>query len=303
MGLSPAPPRRDAERRDQERDAQEAADGEQDRRPAAPPRRGLLRPQGLRPDDPARGREPALRLLARRQRPGHVRRGHGPDDRRDDPPPRPGPGDRVLDVGCGNGTPALQLARARDVHVVGISVSARQVERGNRRAQEAGLADRVRFEQINAMDLPFEDGSFDRAWALESMLHMPDKRQVLAEMCRVVRPGARIPIADMVYLGPEAGRGPSVTVSDTHIYASLTDIEDYPDVIRAAGLSVLELTDITHETARTNDGYLDWIRAHRDEYVDIIGVEGYELIVHNQQALGRMPELGYIFATAQRPGP
>ncbi|GAQ53076.1 demethylrebeccamycin-D-glucose O-methyltransferase [Streptomyces acidiscabies] len=215
----------------------------------------------------------------------------------------PAPGDRVLDVGCGNGTPALQLARARDVHVVGISVSARQVERGNRRAQEAGLADRVRFEQINAMDLPFEDGSFDRAWALESMLHMPDKRQVLAEMCRVVRPGARIPIADMVYLGPEAGRGPSVTVSDTHIYASLTDIEDYPDVIRAAGLSVLELTDITHETARTNDGYLDWIRAHRDEYVDIIGVEGYELIVHNQQALGRMPELGYIFATAQRPGP
>ncbi|MET9258050.1 SAM-dependent methyltransferase [Streptomyces sp. NPDC048182] len=213
----------------------------------------------------------------------------------------PGPGDRVLDIGCGNGTPALQLARARDVEVVGISVSARQVERGNRRAGEAGLADRVRFQQVDAMDLPFEDGSFDHCWALESMLHMPDKQQVLSQALRVVKPGARMPIADMVYLNPDPGKPRTATVSDTTIYASLTDIGDYPGIFRAAGWTVLELTDITAETAKTYDGYVEWIRAHREEYVDIIGVEGYELFLHNQAALGKMPELGYIFATAQRP--
>ncbi|MFC8129721.1 SAM-dependent methyltransferase [Streptomyces sp. NPDC057302] len=213
----------------------------------------------------------------------------------------PRPGDRILDVGCGNGTPAMQLARARDVEVVGISVSARQVERGNRRAQEAGLGDRVRFEQIDAMNLPFDNGSFDHAWALESMLHMPDKQQVLTQVNRVVCSGARMPIADMVYLNPDPGQPRTATVSDTTIYASLTDIGDYPGIFRAAGFTVLELTDITRETAKTYDGYVEWIRAHRDEYVDIIGVEGYDLFLHNQAALGKMPELGYIFATAQRP--
>lgn len=213
----------------------------------------------------------------------------------------PGPGDRILDVGCGNGTPALQLARACEVEVVGISVSARQVARGNERARAAGLSHRVRFEQVNAMDLPFEDGSFDHAWALESMLHMPDKRQVLSQTARVLRPGGRCPIADMVYIAPDPEAPRTATVSDTAVYASLTRIEDYPDIFRSAGFEVLELTDITRETARTYPGYEEWIRAHREEYIDIIGVEGYQLWLHNQEALGKMPELGYLFLTAQRP--
>jgi ubiquinone/menaquinone biosynthesis C-methylase UbiE len=211
----------------------------------------------------------------------------------------PAPGDRVLDVGCGNGTPALQLAQSREVEVVGISVSARQVERGNRRAREAGLAGRVRFERVDAMHLPYPDDSFDHAWALESMLHMPDKVEVLRQVARVLRPGGRVPIADMVYQEPDPGAPRTATVSDTATYASLVRFEEYEGIVAAAGLTLLELTDITHETARSYPGYVEWIRAHRDEYVDIIGDEGYGLFLHNQEALGKMPELGYVFVTAR----
>lgn len=213
----------------------------------------------------------------------------------------PDPGDRILDVGCGNGTPALHLARERQVEVVGISVSARQVARGNQSARDAGLADRVRFEQVDAMHLPYDDSSFDHAWALESMLHMPEKTQVLTQVARVLRPGGRFPIADMVYKDPDPAQPRTATVSDTTIYASLTKISDYPDIIRTAGLNTLELTDITRETAGSYPGFVEWIRDHRDEYIDIIGTEGYDLFLHNQEALGKMTELGYIFLTAQRP--
>lgn len=213
----------------------------------------------------------------------------------------PAPGARVLDVGCGNGAPALQLAQAREVEVLGISVSERQVARGNEGAQAAGLADRVSFEQIDAMHLPFPDASFDHAWALESMLHMPDKGQVLAEMARVVRPGGRVVLADMTFqeLAPE--QQSEVTVSDHTVYAALATLEEYEKHISAAGLVTQDVTDVTKETSRNYQEYVDWMTANRDRYVDILGVEGFQMFVGNQAALGQMPELGYVLITAQRP--
>jgi 27-O-demethylrifamycin SV methyltransferase len=212
----------------------------------------------------------------------------------------PRPGDRVLDVGCGNGTPAMQLARARQVEVVGISVSERQVARANERAREEGLADRVSFKKANAMDLPFPAGSFDRAWALESMLHMPDKVRVLSEVARVVRPGGSFPIADMVYKKPVGGR--DVAAQYRTMYASLTPLEEYASVLERAGLVPEDVTDVTKETFPTNAAFAAGLRSRREDFIKILGSEGYQLLIGNQEKLAHMPELGYVLITARRPG-
>ena len=86
------------------------------------------------------------------------------------------PGQRVLDIGCGIGYPAQRLVRKSDVDVVGITISRIQVADATKLAAEAGLADRATFQFGDAMDMPFPDGSFDAAWAFESMWHMPDRR-------------------------------------------------------------------------------------------------------------------------------
>ncbi len=213
----------------------------------------------------------------------------------------PNPGDRILDVGCGNGTPAIRLAQACDVEVVGISVSERQVARANERVASLGLADRVRFERVDAMNMPFEAESFDGAWAIESMFHMPDKSQVLAGVARVLRPGGRFPIADLVYRRPSADASRQAPASYTSVYASLTEFDEYPKVIEAAGLTPLDVTDITVETSRSGACFADWMRSQRDQYVEMFGAAGYELLVANQEAMTRMSELGYVMITAQRP--
>jgi 27-O-demethylrifamycin SV methyltransferase len=214
----------------------------------------------------------------------------------------PRPGDRILDVGCGNGTPAMMLATERDVEVVGITVSARQVARATERARERGLSDRVRFEQVNAMNLPYEAESFDSAWALESMLHMPDKTRVMSEVARVVRPGANIPIADMIYLDvPERADKEQVDPTYTTVYASLTTIDEYRVVLENAGLEVADVWDVSKETYRTNDAFADDLESRREELVGVIGNEGYKLLIANQRQLGRTPELGYVLITAHRP--
>jgi len=79
------------------------------------------------------------------------------------------PGQRVLDIGCGWGGMALSLAKVADVEVLGVTLSAEQLAVARRRAVEAGLADRVRFE---LMDYRAVTGRFDRIVSVGMFEHV-----------------------------------------------------------------------------------------------------------------------------------
>jgi cyclopropane-fatty-acyl-phospholipid synthase len=79
------------------------------------------------------------------------------------------PGQKVLDIGCGWGGMALYLNRVADVDVLGITLSEEQLKVARRRAQEAGVADRVRFELIDYRVL---GGQFDRIVSVGMFEHV-----------------------------------------------------------------------------------------------------------------------------------
>ncbi|WP_440142595.1 class I SAM-dependent methyltransferase [Bosea sp. (in: a-proteobacteria)] len=79
------------------------------------------------------------------------------------------PGQRVLDIGCGWGGLALTLAQLEDVEVLGITLSREQLDVARRRANDAGLADRVRFELIDFRDV---EGPFDRIVSVGMFEHV-----------------------------------------------------------------------------------------------------------------------------------
>lgn len=95
---------------------------------------------------------------------------------------------RALDVGCGGGHAAIELAkRMPSLDVVGLDLSHEQVARARRRAE--ALDHRARFVQGSALDLPFDDASFDLVYSVASIKHWPDPRRGLTECVRVLRPG------------------------------------------------------------------------------------------------------------------
>jgi tocopherol O-methyltransferase len=102
------------------------------------------------------------------------------------------PPQNIIDVGCGIGGSTLHLAQKFGSKATGITLSPVQASRAKERAAEAGLDSRVKFEVANALEMPFEDNSFDLVWSLESGEHMPDKTKFLQECYRVLKPGGKM---------------------------------------------------------------------------------------------------------------
>jgi ubiquinone/menaquinone biosynthesis C-methylase UbiE len=96
------------------------------------------------------------------------------------------PGDRALDVGCGDGRFTAELAAA-GASVVGVDVAEAALERA--RTAHPGLE--FQLVGIDA-DLPFADNSFDLVWASEVIEHIGDTARFLSELRRVLLPGGRL---------------------------------------------------------------------------------------------------------------
>src|SRR3954454_2704258 len=101
-----------------------------------------------------------------------------------------GPGDRALDVATGTGDLALELGRrvGSAGEIVGSDFSEGMLEQARRQGAGAG---NVRFEQANALALPYADGEFAAATVGFGARNFSDLAQGLREMTRVVRPGGR----------------------------------------------------------------------------------------------------------------
>ena len=104
---------------------------------------------------------------------------------------------RVLDLGCGDGTTAVPIARL-GADVTGVDISRNLVEAGNRRAQEAGLTN-CRFQHGDAASLrEIADASFDLVVSIFGAMFCPKPFDVAKEMVRVTRPGGRIVMGNWI---------------------------------------------------------------------------------------------------------
>lgn len=153
------------------------------------------------------------------------------------------PGERVLDVGCGIGGPARQLAEA-GAEVSGIDLTPALCEAARTLNERAGLGIDIRCG--SALDMPFDDGTFDVVWTQHVTMNIDHKAALYAEMRRVVRDGGRLAFFDVI-AGPVQPLHFPVPWAEDPSISFLVDAEAVAALVRDAGFEPLEWHDRTAE--------------------------------------------------------
>lgn len=152
------------------------------------------------------------------------------------------PGDHVLDIGCGIGGTARYMAKAFGCRVTGIDLTPEFIETARSLSERTGLADRVAFEVASALDLPFNDATFDAAITFHVAMNITDRPKLYAEAARVLKPGAKFCIYDVMRGKTGTLRFPTPW-AETAETSHLTSPEEMQDLLVEAGFTVNEVED------------------------------------------------------------
>jgi SAM-dependent methyltransferase len=156
-------------------------------------------------------------------------------------------GMHVLDVGSGVGGAARTLAGEFGCQVTGLDLTEAYCLAAELLTNLVGLGDSVTFHQGSALDMSFEDESFDAAWLQHVSMNIEDKGQLFGGIQRVTRSGGRLAIHEIM-------EGPASNVRYPVFWASNESISflEQPDIIREllteSGYSELEWNDVTERT-------------------------------------------------------
>ncbi|KAH8067293.1 sterol 24-C-methyltransferase [Aureococcus anophagefferens] len=153
---------------------------------------------------------------------------------------------KILDVGCGiGGTSRYMATTLPESSVTGITLSGEQRDRATKLAAERDIPN-AKFQVMDALNMDFEDNSFDVVWGCESGEHMPDKKKYVTEMARVLKPGGKMVIATWCQrqrdeLQRRGGAGPRLYSEWTHPY--FISIPDYAKSLKKDAAMVDVETD------------------------------------------------------------
>jgi len=150
------------------------------------------------------------------------------------------PGQKALDVGCGVGTTAIQMARRFGVAVTALDISPIMLDRARRNVRRVGLERDIDVEQGDILALRFPDSTFDRVIA-EAVTMFVDRSRAAKELVRVCRPGGMVLATEFFWRQPPTEEAREIFLGQVCPGMQLDQLDGWVRMYKDAGLSAIEV--------------------------------------------------------------
>lgn len=177
----------------------------------------------------------------------------------------------VLDIGFGIGGPAVLLARDFGAEVIGIDVEPQLLVEAEAHAKSEGVEIDLRI--VKPGPLPFEDAVFDMVFSKDSLVHVPDKPAIYAEILRVLKPGGALAVSDWLGGTTEEQRALMAEFNRLgYLHFEMATATETEAALREAGFSDVRTRDRNAWYAALSKVELTKVKGPMyDELVELVG--------------------------------
>ena len=181
----------------------------------------------------------------------------------------------VLDLCCGLGGPARYLAYHHGCRVTGVDMNTDRLAGAVRLTERTKLQDRVLFHHANALQTGLADETFDVIVSQEAFCHIPDKKTLIAECVRLLKPGGCIVYTDILARNSMTNEIRSRLESEM-AFSELSTLEQYCHLLEEKGCQVVEVEDLSDDWAQILIDRLAMYRSLKEQTVSSFGLTHFQ---------------------------
>ncbi|KAK7737346.1 Delta(24)-sterol C-methyltransferase [Cytospora paraplurivora] len=158
-------------------------------------------------------------------------------------------GAQVLDVGCGVGGPAREIAKFTGANITGLNNNDYQIDRAIYYADKEKLSHQLTYVKGDFMQMPFPDNTFDYVYAIEATVHAPKLEGVYSEIFRVLKPGGTFGVYEWLMTDDYDNNNPEhrkirLAIELGNGISNMVPIQEGIDAMKAAGFDLLKHEDM-----------------------------------------------------------
>ena len=172
----------------------------------------------------------------------------------------------VLDLCCGLGGPARYLAYHYGCRVTGVDMNTDRLAGAVRLTERTKLQDRVLFHHANALQTGLADETFDVIVSQEAFCHIPNKKALITECARLLKPGGRIVYTDILARSSMTDEIRSRLETEM-VFSELSTSEQYCHLLEEKGCEVIEVEDLSDNWAQILIDRLAMYRSLKEQTV------------------------------------
>ena len=181
----------------------------------------------------------------------------------------------VLDLCCGLGGPARYLAYHHGCRVTGVDMNTDRLAGAVRLTERTKLQDRVLFHHANALQTGLADETFDVIVSQEAFCHIPDKKTLIAECVRLLKPGGRIVYTDILARNSMTNEIRS-RLENEMVFSELSTLEQYCHLLEGKSCQVVKVEDLSDDWAQILIDRLAMYRSLKEQTVSSFGLAHFQ---------------------------